>query len=128
MMLILSLFDLFNQVFPVHSYGCSHEVVIKRSEELLKQKAAGANLDDSNLIKKLFFLFNGMQLSYFKGYMRNNSIFNSKYPGCITREILSQTHKQVLFIAMTGFIKGVVSSHFFILTLSPSVSKPYVCV
>lgn len=37
----------------------SQEPVAKRGEELLKRKAAGANLDDSDLIKRLFMLFNG---------------------------------------------------------------------
>ncbi|QCE01566.1 proteasome component ECM29 [Vigna unguiculata] len=35
------------------------EPVIKRGEELLKKKANGANLDDLNLINRLFLLFNG---------------------------------------------------------------------
>ncbi|KAI4308224.1 hypothetical protein L6164_031321 [Bauhinia variegata] len=35
------------------------EPVVKRGEELLKKKASGANLDDPNLIKRLFLLFNG---------------------------------------------------------------------
>lgn len=38
----------------------SQEPVVKRGEELLKKKAAGANLDDSVLINRLFLLFNGM--------------------------------------------------------------------
>ncbi|KAH7672010.1 proteasome component ECM29 protein [Dioscorea alata] len=48
-------------VYPLYLAGSadSHELVIKRSEELSKKKAAGANIDDSNLIKRLFFLFNG---------------------------------------------------------------------
>ncbi|KAJ0985238.1 hypothetical protein J5N97_003594 [Dioscorea zingiberensis] len=48
-------------VYPLYLAGSSdsHELVVKRSEELLKHKAAGANLDDSTLIKRLFFLFNG---------------------------------------------------------------------
>ncbi|XP_039131872.1 proteasome adapter and scaffold protein ECM29-like [Dioscorea cayenensis subsp. rotundata] len=48
-------------VYPLYLAGSadSHGLVIKRSEELLKKKAAGANIDDSNLIKRLFFLFNG---------------------------------------------------------------------
>ncbi|KAJ8751379.1 hypothetical protein K2173_016576 [Erythroxylum novogranatense] len=37
----------------------SQEQVIKRGEELLKKKAFSANLDDSNLMNKLFLLFNG---------------------------------------------------------------------
>ncbi|XP_029120499.1 uncharacterized protein [Elaeis guineensis] len=37
----------------------SQEPVVKRGEELLKRKAAGVNLDDPNLIKRLFMLFNG---------------------------------------------------------------------
>ncbi|KAG1338330.1 hypothetical protein COCNU_04G006360 [Cocos nucifera] len=36
----------------------SQEPVIKRGEELLKRKAAGVNLDDPDLIKILFMLFN----------------------------------------------------------------------
>lgn len=40
--------------------GWSQEPVIKRGEELLKRKAAVVNLDDSDLIRRLFMLFNGM--------------------------------------------------------------------
>ncbi|CAN6695106.1 unnamed protein product [Malus baccata var. baccata] len=48
-------------VYPLYvasSVDCQ-EPVVKRGEELLKKKAAGANLDDSDLINKLFLLFNG---------------------------------------------------------------------
>ena len=41
--------------------GCSQEPVIKRGEELLRKKANSTNLDDPNLINKLFLLFNGMK-------------------------------------------------------------------
>lgn len=34
---------------------------MKRGEELLKKKGSGANLDDPNLINRLFLLFNGMK-------------------------------------------------------------------
>lgn len=36
--------------------------MVKRGEELLKKKASGANLDDLNLMKRLFMLFNGKLL------------------------------------------------------------------
>jgi hypothetical protein len=45
--------------FVVWSINSSEEPVVKRGEELLKKKASGANLDDLNLIKRLFLLFNG---------------------------------------------------------------------
>ncbi|KAB2615279.1 proteasome-associated protein ECM29-like protein [Pyrus ussuriensis x Pyrus communis] len=48
-------------VYPLYvasSVDCQ-EPVVKRGEKLLKKKAAGANLDDSDLINKLFLLFNG---------------------------------------------------------------------
>ncbi|ESW13516.1 hypothetical protein PHAVU_008G203200 [Phaseolus vulgaris] len=48
-------------VYPLYvaaSVDCE-EPVIKRGEELLKKKAYGANLDDLNLINRLFLLFNG---------------------------------------------------------------------
>ncbi|KAL2316898.1 hypothetical protein Fmac_030774 [Flemingia macrophylla] len=48
-------------VYPLYlaaSVDCE-ELVIKRGEELLKKKASGANLDDLNLVNRLFFLFNG---------------------------------------------------------------------
>ncbi|KAG4953084.1 hypothetical protein JHK87_038678 [Glycine soja] len=48
-------------VYPLYiaaSVDCE-EPVIKRGEELLKKKANGANLDDLNLINRLFLLFNG---------------------------------------------------------------------
>lgn len=38
----------------------SQEPVVKRGEELVKKKAAGANFDDTVLINRLFLLFNGM--------------------------------------------------------------------
>ncbi|KAF7815582.1 proteasome-associated protein ECM29-like protein [Senna tora] len=47
-------------VYPLYiaaSVDCE-ESVIKRGEELLKKKASGANLDDPNLINRLFLLFN----------------------------------------------------------------------
>lgn len=37
----------------------SQEAVAKRGEELIKKKASGVNLDDANLISRLFVLFNG---------------------------------------------------------------------
>ncbi|CAL5190433.1 unnamed protein product [Lathyrus oleraceus] len=48
-------------VYPLYiaaSVDCE-EPVVKRGEELLKKKASGANLDDLNLLKRLFLLFNG---------------------------------------------------------------------
>lgn len=39
----------------------SHDSVLKKGEELLKKKASGVNLDDPNLISRLFLLFNGME-------------------------------------------------------------------
>ncbi|KAI9114257.1 hypothetical protein K1719_014907 [Acacia pycnantha] len=48
-------------VYPLYvaaSVDCE-ESVIKRGEELLKKKASGVNLDDQNLINRLFLLFNG---------------------------------------------------------------------
>ncbi|KAK7300265.1 hypothetical protein RJT34_11106 [Clitoria ternatea] len=48
-------------VYPLYiaaSVDCE-EPVVKRGEELLKKKASGANLDDLNLISRLFLLFNG---------------------------------------------------------------------
>ncbi|KAJ4979048.1 hypothetical protein NE237_009828 [Protea cynaroides] len=49
------------QVYPLYVVACSdsQEAVVKRGEELLKRKASAANLDDSDLINKLFLLFNG---------------------------------------------------------------------
>ncbi|GAV92835.1 Ecm29 domain-containing protein, partial [Cephalotus follicularis] len=48
-------------VYPLYVAACAQgqEPVVKRGEELLKKKAFGANLDDSNLISRLFSLFNG---------------------------------------------------------------------
>ncbi|XP_057801647.1 uncharacterized protein LOC131016878 isoform X1 [Salvia miltiorrhiza] len=48
-------------VYPIYIAACtdSHEPVIKKGEELLKKNASGVNLDDQNLINKLFLLFNG---------------------------------------------------------------------
>lgn len=53
-------------VYPLYvtaSIDCQ-EPVVKRGEELLKKKAAGANLDDSVLINRLFLLFNGTATSH----------------------------------------------------------------
>lgn len=50
------------------SINSSEEPVIKRGEELLKKKAYGANLDDLNLINRLFLLFNGMLLKILLTY------------------------------------------------------------
>lgn len=38
----------------------SQDAVIRKGEELLKKKASSANLDDPNLMDKLFLLFNGV--------------------------------------------------------------------
>ncbi|XP_019163794.1 PREDICTED: proteasome-associated protein ECM29 homolog isoform X2 [Ipomoea nil] len=48
-------------VYPLYIAACadSQESVVKKGEELLKKKTSGVNLDDVNLIKKLFLLFNG---------------------------------------------------------------------
>lgn len=48
-------------VYPLYiaASADSQEPVIKRGEELLKRKAASANLEDQDLIKRLFLLFNG---------------------------------------------------------------------
>lgn len=48
-------------VYPLYLAAASdsQEPVVKRGEELLKHKAAGANLEDSSLINRLFLLFNG---------------------------------------------------------------------
>ncbi|KAK1280870.1 hypothetical protein QJS04_geneDACA015003 [Acorus gramineus] len=48
-------------VYPLYIAACSdsQESVVKRGEELLKRKAAGVNLENSDLIGRLFFLFNG---------------------------------------------------------------------
>ncbi|KAL0389274.1 UNVERIFIED_CONTAM: Proteasome adapter and scaffold protein ECM29 [Sesamum calycinum] len=48
-------------VYPIYIAACadSHEYVIKKGEELLKKNASGVNLDDLNLISRLFLLFNG---------------------------------------------------------------------
>ncbi|KAL6966666.1 hypothetical protein U1Q18_032452, partial [Sarracenia purpurea var. burkii] len=48
-------------VYPLYIAACAdcQEAVVKRGEELLKKKASGVNLDDANLINRLFLLFNG---------------------------------------------------------------------
>ncbi|CAL5425499.1 unnamed protein product [Camellia sinensis] len=48
-------------VYPLYIAACTdcQEAVVKRGEELLKKKASGVNLDDANLISRLFLLFNG---------------------------------------------------------------------
>lgn len=48
-------------VYPLYvaASADSQEPVVKRGEELMKRKAAGANLDDPRLISRLFLLFTG---------------------------------------------------------------------
>ncbi|XP_024030403.1 proteasome-associated protein ECM29 homolog [Morus notabilis] len=48
-------------VYPLYLAASAdyQEPIVKRGEELLRKKANGTNLDDSNLINKLFVLFNG---------------------------------------------------------------------
>ncbi|XP_058196346.1 uncharacterized protein LOC131312529 isoform X1 [Rhododendron vialii] len=48
-------------VYPLYTAACAdgQEAVVKRGEELIKKKASGVNLDDANLISRLFVLFNG---------------------------------------------------------------------
>lgn len=38
----------------------SQESIVKRGEELQKKNASGVNLEDADLVSKLFVLFNGM--------------------------------------------------------------------
>lgn len=49
------------RVYPLYIAAASdsQEPIVKRGEELLKRRGAAANLDDSDLIKRLFMLFNG---------------------------------------------------------------------
>ncbi|XP_020242083.1 proteasome-associated protein ECM29 homolog isoform X2 [Asparagus officinalis] len=49
------------RVYPLYLAAASdgQEAITRRGEELLKRKAAGVNLDDSDLIRGLFMLFNG---------------------------------------------------------------------
>ncbi|XP_010271892.1 PREDICTED: proteasome-associated protein ECM29 homolog isoform X2 [Nelumbo nucifera] len=48
-------------VYPLYVVACSdsQEAIVKRGEELVRKKASGANLDDPELISRLFLLFNG---------------------------------------------------------------------
>ncbi|KAH7837827.1 hypothetical protein Vadar_018494 [Vaccinium darrowii] len=48
-------------VYPLYMAACAdgQVAVVKRGEELIKKKASGVNLDDANLISRLFLLFNG---------------------------------------------------------------------
>ncbi|XP_038694487.1 proteasome adapter and scaffold protein ECM29 isoform X1 [Tripterygium wilfordii] len=48
-------------IYTLYVAACAdcQEAVIKMGEELLKKKASAANLDDLNLINRLFLLFNG---------------------------------------------------------------------
>ncbi|KAK6164025.1 hypothetical protein DH2020_000889 [Rehmannia glutinosa] len=48
-------------VYPIYIAACadSRESVLKKGEELLKKNTSRVNLDDLNLISKLFLLFNG---------------------------------------------------------------------
>ncbi|KAH9741792.1 ARM repeat superfamily protein [Citrus sinensis] len=48
-------------VYPIYLSACvdRQDPVVKRGEELLKKKAFGANLEDPNLVNRLFLLFNG---------------------------------------------------------------------
>ncbi|KAG8089149.1 hypothetical protein GUJ93_ZPchr0011g27896 [Zizania palustris] len=48
-------------IYPLYLAAASdsQESIAKRGEELFKRKASAVNLEDSNLIKRLFMLFNG---------------------------------------------------------------------
>lgn len=48
-------------VYPLYMAACAdgQVAVVKRGEELIKKKASGVNLDEANLISRLFLLFNG---------------------------------------------------------------------
>ncbi|KAL3625794.1 hypothetical protein CASFOL_030323 [Castilleja foliolosa] len=48
-------------VYPIYVAACadSNEYVLKKGEEFLKKNASHVNLDDLNLINRLFLLFNG---------------------------------------------------------------------
>eukprot|EP00268_Persea_americana_P062214 TRINITY_DN795_c0_g1_i5.p1 TRINITY_DN795_c0_g1~~TRINITY_DN795_c0_g1_i5.p1 ORF type:complete len:1799 (+),score=364.65 TRINITY_DN795_c0_g1_i5:189-5585(+) len=52
-------------VYPIYLAACSdsQEPVIRRGEDLLKRNAASANLEDPDLIKRLFLLFNGTSVA-----------------------------------------------------------------
>ncbi|KZV44445.1 hypothetical protein F511_19346 [Dorcoceras hygrometricum] len=49
-------------VYPIYTAACadSQESVLKKGEELLKKYASGVNLDDRDLISRLYLMFNGM--------------------------------------------------------------------
>ncbi|XP_073141185.1 uncharacterized protein [Henckelia pumila] len=52
-------------VYPIYIAACadSQESVLKKGEELLKKHASGVNLDDPDLISRLYLLFNGTAVS-----------------------------------------------------------------
>lgn len=61
-----TIFDYLLDFYMVLGFSTtSHEPVLKKGEELLKKNASGVNLDDQNLISRLFLLFNGMQHNFF---------------------------------------------------------------
>ena len=47
-----------------HCFNVVKESVSKKGEELLKRKASTVNLEDPNLIKKLFTVFSGMHFLF----------------------------------------------------------------
>lgn len=49
-------------VYAVGFLLSSQEIVLKKGEELLKKYASGVNLDDPDLISRLYLLFNGIRL------------------------------------------------------------------
>ncbi|VFQ85232.1 unnamed protein product [Cuscuta campestris] len=48
-------------VYPIYIAACadSQELIAKKGDDLLKKKATTVNVEDLDMIKKLFFLFNG---------------------------------------------------------------------
>lgn len=54
---ILHITYYFSRIF----FLISHEPVLKKGEHLLKKNASIVNLEDQNLITRLFILFNGME-------------------------------------------------------------------
>ncbi|XP_057515552.1 uncharacterized protein LOC130797079 [Amaranthus tricolor] len=67
-------------VYPIYLAAStdSQEPVARRGEELLKKKGSLADLDNSNLIRKLFLLFNGNAVA--ENVASENKVVPASYP------------------------------------------------
>ncbi|KAF8398207.1 hypothetical protein HHK36_017133 [Tetracentron sinense] len=105
-------------LYPIYVTACSdcQEPVIKRGEELLKRKASGANLDDPDLMNRLFLLFNGTagieNIAPESRVNPGNSALRARLMSVFCRSITAANTFPSTLQCIFGCIYGSYASHF----------------